>query len=421
MKKIIKPVLTLSLLISAAFLTACGPAQNKTSETLAAAPKLPDSANFKVFVNGKQAALYVLKNKNGLQAAFTSFGGRLVSLLVPGQQGGMTDVVVGFDSLAAYRSAADYYGASIGRYGNRIGHSQFSLNGKVYRLPANNAPNTLHGGKEGFDGKVWDAVQPNAHTLEISYLSADGEQGFPGNLKVKVTYELLDNNSLKMSYAAITDQTTVVNLTNHTYWNLNGCGSGTILHHLLQIDADTYTPVDSTLIPTGKLAAVTGTAFDFNKPATIGARINLADEQLKNGKGYDHNYVLNQHNLLTPVTTLTGDKSGITMQVYTSEPGIQFYSGNFMKGKNTLKGGAKNTYRTGLCLETQHYPDSPNQPAFPSTVLQPGQTYQTVTIYKFIVKGQKLTDHSTRAAASIDVCQVPHRGETSGGGLDTRL
>jgi aldose 1-epimerase len=357
-----------------------------TSTTTKTTLTLPVAANFQKEIAGKKTDLYYLKNKNGVQAAITSFGGRLVSLLVPDKKGNMTDVVVGFDSLGTYQVAGDFYGATIGRYGNRIGKATFILEGKTYTLPANNGPNTLHGGKEGFDGKVFDAKQLNGHALEISYLSKDNEQGFPGNLKVKVVYDLLDDNSLKISYEATTDKPTVVNLTNHAYWNLNGCGSGTILNHSLQIDADAYTPVDTTLIPTGKITPIAGTPFDFRTATTIGARIEQKDEQLKNGKGYDHNYVLNQHDINKSITTLVGDVSDIQMDVYTTEPGIQFYSGNFMAGKYVLKGGSKNDFRTGLCLETQHYPDSPNKPAFPTTELKPGQTYSTTSIYKFTVK-----------------------------------
>jgi aldose 1-epimerase len=384
------------LLAGIAALTACNQGtkssttttidSTSSSTTTKTTIALPVAANFQKTVDGKTTDLYFLKNKNGVQAAVTSWGGRLVSMLVPDKQGKMVDVVIGFDSLGTYQVAGDFYGATIGRYGNRIGGAKFSLGGKVYNLSVNNGPNTLHGGKFGFDTKVWDAKQLNDHALEISYLSKDGEEGFPGNLKVKVVYDLLDDNSLKISYEATTDKPTVVNLTNHAYWNLNGCGSGTILDHTLQIDADAYTPVDTTLIPTGKIAPIAGTPFDFRAPTAIGTRIEQADEQLKSGKGYDHNYVLNKHDITKPITTLTGDKTGIVMQVFTEEPGIQFYSGNFMAGKYTLKGGAKNDFRTALCLETQHYPDSPNKPAFPTTELKPGQVYKTVSIYKFTNK-----------------------------------
>jgi aldose 1-epimerase len=383
--------LTAGLLIAGmAALTACNQSASKsgtaTDTTAIKTDSVPSSAGFKSTVDGKSTDLYYIKNSKGVQAAITSFGGRLVSLLVPDSKGKMTDVVVGFDSLHTYQVAGDFYGATIGRYGNRIGGAKFTLDGKVYTLPANNGPNTLHGGKVGFDSKVWNTKKIDGHTLEIDLVSADGDQGFPGTLNVKVTYNLQDDNSLKISYEATTDKPTVVNLTNHAYWNLNGCGSGTILNHSVQIYADNYTPVDTTLIPTGKIVPVAGTPFDFRALTSIGARINEADAQLIAGKGYDHNYVLNKHDIVMPIATVMGDKSGIVMQVYTEEPGIQFYSGNFMAGKYTVKGGAKNAYRTGLCLETQHYPDSPNKPQFPTTELKPGQVYKTTSIYKFTVK-----------------------------------
>lgn len=380
------------LMIGIAGLTACN--QQKTSSTAATtdssavkAAYIPDSAGFQRTIEGKKTDLYVLKNKNGMEAALTNFGGRLVSLLVPDKQGKMVDVVEGFDSVKTYQDAADaFYGATIGRYGNRIGKGQFKLEGKSYQLTINNGANTLHGGKVGFDVHVWDAKKLDDHSLEIDYVSKDGDQGFPGTLNVKVVYALQDDNSLKISYEATTDKPTVVNLTNHAYWNLNGCGSGTILNHVLQIDADNYTPVDTALIPTGKIEPVKGTPFDFNTSTAIGVRIDQNNEQLKNGKGYDHNFVLNKHDLTKPITTVIGDKTGIVMEVFTQEPGIQFYSGNFMAGKHTVKGGAKDDHRTGFCLETQHYPDSPNQPSFPSTELKPGQVYKTVSIYKFSTK-----------------------------------
>jgi aldose 1-epimerase len=253
-------------------------------------------------------------------------------------------------------------------------------------LFTNNGPNTLHGGKKGFQDVVWDAKQLNDQQLELTYLSKDMEEGFPGNLTVKVIYTLTDDNELKIDYQASTDKKTVVNLTNHAFFNLNGEGSGSILDHQLQINADTYTPVDSTLIPTGKIETVEGTPFDFRKPTPIGARINEENVQLKNGKGYDHNFVLNEGAGQHPAATISGDKSGIIMEVFTQEPGLQFYSGNFMQSKNIFKSGAKDDFRTAFCLETQHFPDSPNQNSFPSTVLDPGQTYRTTSVYKFKVK-----------------------------------
>lgn len=345
---------------------------------------LPDSNNFKQTINGKQTKLFILKGKSGIVAAITNYGGRLVSLLVPDKNHKLVDVVDGFDNLKGYQEASsDYYGALIGRYGNRIANGQFKLDGKTYNLFKNNGPNSLHGGKQGFDSKVWDAKQINDHTLELSYSSNDMEEGYPGTLKVKVTYTVTRFRSLEIRYEATTDKPTVVNLTNHTYWNLNGSANGDVLKHLMQIDADNYTPVNPTLIPTGKIEPVHNTPFDFRAPLEIGARINDNNEQLKNGKGYDHNYVLNKHTIDTPVVTVIGDKTGLVMKVFTTEPGIQFYSGNFMSGKFTMKHGLKNVYRTGFCLETQHFPDSPNQPQFPSTELLPGKTYKSITLYQF--------------------------------------
>jgi len=348
---------------------------------------LPAAGGFETTVDGKKTDLYTLKNKKGMQAAITSFGGRLVALMVPDKAGKMIDVVEGFDSVKGYQAAADaFYGATIGRYGNRIGKGHFMLEGKPVQLTINNGLNTLHGGKVGFDVHVWDAKKLDDSSLEIDYISKDGDQGFPGTLKVKVIYALQDDNSLKISYEATTDKPTVVNLTNHAYWNLNGCGSGTILNHTLQIKAGHYTPVDTALIPTGKIDTVGGTPFDFTNPTAIGLRIEQSADQLKNGKGYDHNFVLDKHDISTPITTVIGDKSGIVMEVFTQEPGIQFYSGNFMAGKHTLIGGGKDDHRTGFCLETQHYPDSPNQPSWPTTELKTGQIYKTVSIYKFTTK-----------------------------------
>jgi aldose 1-epimerase len=283
------------------------------------------------------------------------------------------------------KSTEPYYGATIGRYGNRIAKGKFKIDGTEYQSSINNTPNTLHGGKNGYQSVVWDAKQIDSSTLELTYLSKDMEEGFPGNLSVKVIYSLTDDNEFKAVYEATTDKKTVVNLTNHAFFNLNGEGSGTILDHLVQIDADNYVPVDSTLIPTGKIESVHGTPFDFTKPTTIGQRINDNNVQLKDGKGYDHNYVLNKHDIKTPIATVIGDKSGIKMEVFTEEPGLQFYSGNFMQAKNAMKRGIKDEFRTSFAMETQHYPDSPNQPQFPSTELKPGQVYKTQSLYKFSV------------------------------------
>ncbi|QNR86172.1 galactose mutarotase [Pedobacter riviphilus] len=359
-------------------------ADSLKSDSVAVVKLAADS--FKKEIDGKPTALYTLKNKNSVEAIFTNYGGRLVSLLVPNKNGNLIDVVVGFKSVNDYeKSTEPYFGATIGRYGNRIAKGKFTLEGKTYSLFTNNGQNTLHGGKKGYQYVVWDASRPNANTLVLHYLSKDGDENFPGNLDVKVTYTLTDDNELKMDYEAKTDKTTVVNLTNHAFFNLNGEGSGEILNHEVQIYADEYTPVDTTLIPTGKIEKVKGTPFDFTTATTIGARINDKNQQLSFGKGYDHNYVLNKTKAMGMfhAATVKGDKSGIVMDIYTQEPGLQFYSGNFMQSKNTFKTGAKDDFRTALALETQHFPDSPNQPAFPSTVLKPGQVYKTSSIYKF--------------------------------------
>lgn len=336
----------------------------------------------------KGASFYTLQNKNNVKAIFTNYGGRLASLWVPGKNNAMTDVVVGFKTAKQFKDATEpYFGATIGRYGNRIAKGKFMLDGKEVTLTINNGPNTLHAGKSGFQYVMFDATQPNPQTVVFTYLSPDMEGGFPGNLKVKVTYSLDDANELHMDYEATTDKTTVCNLTNHAFFNLNGEGSGVILNHVVWVNADKYTPVDSTLIPTGKLDPVAGTPFDFNKPTTIGARIGEKNEQLKNGGGYDHNFVLRSAGAgkFTHAATVTGDKSGVVMDVYTQEPGLQFYSGNFMQSKNTFKGGSKDDYRTAFAMETQHFPDSPNQPSFPTTTLKPGQVYKTSSYYKFSV------------------------------------
>jgi len=387
MKQTLKPGLAAIFLLA---ITACNEPKKVDStteqaDTTAATVQL-DSTKFQKEIDGKKTNLYVLKNKNNMQAAFTNYGGRLVSLLVPDKDGKLVDVVVGFDSVDGFvNSTEPYFGATIGRYGNRIAKGKFSLDGKQYTLALNNGQNTLHGGKKGFQAVVWDAAMPDSQTVVFTYLSKDMEEGYPGNLKVKVTYSLNDDNELKMDYEATTDKKTVVNLTNHAFFNLNGEGSGDILNHDLQIYADLYTPVDTTLIPLGKNVTVKGTPFDFTTATTIGKRIEEANDQLKAGKGYDHNFVLNGTKGLgmTHAATVKGDKSGVIMDIYTQEPGLQFYSGNFMQSKNVFKGGAKDDFRTALALETQHFPDSPNQPAFPSTVLNPGKQYKTTSIYKF--------------------------------------
>ena len=350
---------------------------------------LPSAAGFQQTIDNKKTDLYILKNSNGMQAAITNFGGRLVSLLVPDKDGKLTDVVIGFDSVLQYQASTEpYFGATIGRYGNRIAKGKFTLDGKQYLLATNNGTNSLHGGKKGFQYVIWDAKQMGDSVLELTYLAKDMEEGYPGNLQVIVIYTLTNANELKLDYEATTDKKTVVNLTNHAFFNLNGQGSGTINNHMLMINADNYTPVDSTLIPTGKNEPVANTPFDFRVPTMIGKNVDADNTQIKNGEGYDHNFVLNANKGtgLNTAAMVIGDKTGIVMEVLTQEPGIQFYGGNFMHSKNKMKDGGMDDFRTAFCLETQHFPDSPNQPAFPSTILEPGKTYKTSSVYRFSTK-----------------------------------
>ena len=332
----------LFLCLFAGLITGCGndasssnPPSAMDSSAGAAVGKavLPDAGAFRDTVDGKATALYILKNKNGVTVAITNYGARIVSILVPDKNGKTTDVAVGYDSIGNYLHRPEsYFGAIVGRYGNRIAKGRFSLAGSNYILATNNGVNHLHGGRKGFGQVVWDARQGSDTSFELSYLSRDGEEGYPGNLHAKVTYTLTDSNELKIDYEATTDKATVLNLTNHTYFNLNGQGSGTINNHLLQLNADSYTPVDSTLIPTGKIEPVAGTPFDFRQPVAIGSRLGADNDQLKKGKGYDHNFVLNPpgNSGLNLAAAVVGDLSGIYMEVYTSQPGVQFYGGNFL-------------------------------------------------------------------------------------------
>jgi aldose 1-epimerase len=344
--------------------------------------------NFNTTIDGKSVKLYWLQNAN-LKMAITNYGGRIVSLYVPDENEKLLDVCIGRGTITEYvESDEAYFGATIGRVGNRIAKGKFTIDGKNYTISTNNNENALHGGYKGFQDVVWDSEQPNEHTLVLTYTSPDKEEGFPGNLSAKVTYSLTDDNSLKIEYEATTDKPTVVNLTNHAYFNLNGEGSGTILNHSLQLFASKFTPVDSGLIPTGELKDVIGTPFDFMTSHTIGERVEDYNVQLKFGGGYDHNFVLSgkKKNGMNYAAKVVGDKSGIVMNVYTQEPGIQFYSGNFMASENTLKSGAKDDFRTAFCLETQHFPDAPNQPDFPTIRLDPGEIYHTVSKYKFTIQ-----------------------------------
>ncbi|MBI1282148.1 MAG: galactose-1-epimerase [Anaerolineaceae bacterium] len=340
--------------------------------------------------DGKEVNEYTLTNSNGAEVKIITYGGIITSLRVPDRNGNLDNIVLGFNKLVDYETKNPYFGALIGRYGNRIANAKFALDGKDYTLAANNGSNSLHGGNKGFDKVVWEAKEVSGDAnvgLELSYLSSDGEEGYPGNLTVKVVYTLTADNAIKIDYTAATDKATVVNLTHHSYFNLGGNGSGPIYNEVLQVNADKYTPVDATLIPTGELADVTGTPFDFRNPKTIGSGIRSGDEQVVLGRGYDHNFVLNRADktALEKAAYLYDPATGRGMEVWTTEPGLQFYTGNFLDG--TLVGSSGGMYRQGegLCLETQHFPDSPNHSAFPSTELKPGDTYQSTTIYKFVV------------------------------------
>ncbi len=336
--------------------------------------------------DGKQVRLYSLRNANGLTADIMTYGAIVVSLKTPDSKGRMADIVLGYDNLQDYVKNSPYFGAIVGRYGNRIAKGKFKLDGAEYTLATNNNANHLHGGIKGFDKVVWDdkpVQRPDAVGVRLSYLSKDGEEGYPGNLKATVTYLLTNANELRIEYEATTDKATPVNLTHHGYFNLTG-GQRDILGHVLTLNADKFTPVDDGLIPTGELTAVKDTPMDFTKATAIGARIANEYEQLKFGGGYDHNWVLNKSGKgMTLAARVSEPTTGRVMEIHTAEPGIQFYSGNFLDGTITGKGGKVYQHRWGFCLETQHYPDSPNKPNFPSTILRPGEKYETVTMYRF--------------------------------------
>ena len=346
-----------------------------------------EPANFRTEVDGKQTDLFVLKNKNGMEVCITNFGGRIVSVMVPDKDGVMRDVVLGFDSIQDYIKFPSDFGATIGRYANRINQGKITVDGVEYQLPRNNYGHCLHGGPKGYQYQVFDARQLSNQVLELTYLSKDGEEGFPGNLTCKVTFSLTDDDAIDIRYSAETDRTTVVNMTNHSYFNLDGDPSKSNLDYLLTIDADAYTPVDSTFMTTGEIVSVEGTDMDFRTPTAVGARIDNDFEQLKNGKGYDHNWVLNTKGDITrPCATLESPSTGIVLDVYTNEPGIQIYAGNFLDGTLTGKKGIVYGHRASVCLETQKYPDTPNKPEWPSALLKPGEKYDSHCIYRFSVK-----------------------------------
>ncbi|MEO6070232.1 MAG: aldose epimerase family protein [Chitinophagaceae bacterium] len=331
--------------------------------------------------DGKKVYLFTLTNNKGSQVKVTNYGGTVTSWLTADKEGNVSNIVLGFDSLSGYLAKPPYFGATVGRYGNRIADAQFKIGNNTYHLAANNGKNQLHGGIKGFDKVVWDVMEPldSLPALTLHYISKDGEEGYPGNLTTTVKFQLTDDYELVIEYSAETDKATPVNLTNHSYFNLTGDVSNTILNHTLMIDADRYTPVDTTLIPTGVLAPVKGTPFDFTSPQSIGARIDLVKG------GYDHNFVLNKPtDAFSRVAVLSDSISGRTLEVYTTEPGLQFYSGNFLDGTLKNRDGKPLNQHAALCLETQHFPDSPNKPSFPSTILQPGDQYHSITKYKVI-------------------------------------
>ena len=351
----------------------------------------PNAQPFGTLEDGTAVDIYTLKNAKGVEARITNYGGIVVSLKAPDRNGNFADVVLGYDTLADYVKKNPYFGCLVGRYGNRIAKGKFTLDGKEYTLATNNGANHLHGGVKGFDKVVWAAkplATKDGPALELRYVSKDGEEGYPGNLSVTAVYTLTEDNALRVDFTAKTDKPTICNLTHHSYFNLLDAGKSTILGHEVMIDADRFTPVDATLIPTGRLRPVKGTPLDFTKPAKIGARINSDDEQIKLGGGYDHNFVLNQKTPgeLTLAARVTEPTTGRVLEVYTTEPGLQFYTGNFLDGTITGKGGWVYQHRNAFCMEPQHFPDSPNQPNFPSVVLKPGQTYRNTIIYRFAVK-----------------------------------
>lgn len=380
-----KQILLLNISLLALIIVSC---QSAKEDPKGAA--LPDIEKFQSQIEGEAISLYHLKNENGMEAAFTNFGARIVSLIVPDKDGGTRDVVLGFEKGSDYHNPEEpFFGPIVGPFANRIAKGKFQLEDTEFQLPINNGPNTLHGGPEGLHFEFWEVGNVSNNSIEFTCELPDGKDGFPGNRSLKVTYSLSPDNELVIDYWGTTDKKTILNLTNHAYFNLNGEGSGTILNHTLQIFADFFTPVDSTLIPTGEIKSVAGSPFDFTESKEIGSDIDLESEQLKYGKGYDHNFMLNDDDIrdgYRNACVLTGDKSGIRMEIQTKEPGLQFYSGNFMSDKVTLKNGKTDGFRTALCLEPQHFPDAPNQPGFPSTVLEEGKEYKTSSIYKFSIE-----------------------------------
>ena len=382
MKKIIHLITLTALGISAACFTGCESMSNTPQGTIT-------KADFGKTPEGKAVELYTLRNSKGMEATIMTYGGIVTSLKTPDKNGKFGDVVLGYDNLDGYLKSTPYFGALIGRYGNRIAHGKFSLDGKTYTLATNNGVNSLHGGVKGFDKQVWTArplASAHGPVLILTYVSPSGEEGYPGTLSVTAIYSVTEQNELRVDFSATTSEKTVVNLTHHSYFNLRG--NGDILDHVVTINADKFTPVDGGLIPTGELRPVAGTPFDFTKPHKVGERINSTDEQMKLGNGYDHNWVVNKPEAgkLSWMASVSEPTSGRTMEVWSTEPATQFYTGNFLDGTITGKGGWTYQFRNGFCFEPQHYPDSPNHPDFPTTTLNPGEKYSNTIIYKFSAK-----------------------------------
>lgn len=376
MKKVLLALLSTSLL-----LFSCS---TKKNETIVLTKSGLDKTKFQADVDGKKTNLYTLTNANGMEVCITNFGGRIVSIMVPDKSGNMIDVVLGFDSIQDYINVPSDFGASIGRYANRIAHAKFELDGTAYELTPNNFGHSLHGGPKGYQYQVFDANPIDNQTLELTYLAKDGEEGFPGNLNNKVVFTLTDNNEIKIDYEAVTDKPTVINLTNHSYFNLTGDANNNNADWLISINADSYTPIDSTFATTGEILPVEGTVMDFRTPVAIGANIDADDQQTINGNGYDHNWALNTQGDVSQVAaTLTAPSTGVKLEVLTTEPGIQFYTANFLDGTVTGKNEIVYNKRVAVCLETQKYPDSPNKKDWPSATLRPGETYKSQTIFRF--------------------------------------
>jgi aldose 1-epimerase len=348
-----------------------------------------EESNFGTASDGSAVKIYTLRNAAGMEARITNYGGIVVSLKTPDRNGKFADVVLGFDSMDGYRTNPPYFGAIIGRYANRVAGGKLSINGVKYQLPVNSGTNCLHGGIKGFDKRVWTPkFDKDRASLELTYVSRDGEEGFPGTLTARVVYTLTDANELKIDYSASTDKDTVINLTNHSYFNLSGQNGSTVLNDQIMINADAFTPVDQNLIPTGEIKSVAGTPMDLRQPTAIGAHVDDSYPQLVMAGGYDHNWVLNKKSPdeLSFAARASDPTSGRVLEVWTTQPGVQFYTANFLDGTLAGKGGEKYPRRGALCLETQHYPDSPNQPNFPSVILKPGQTYHETTLYRFSTK-----------------------------------